>query len=224
MDALYIVRKGRGSSALTYSLRSLEACFPVDHVFFMGSPDGDWQVKKVEGNFDQGDKWYNLDVAWRHMPNVDELSNPFIYMNDDFFLLKSLMYIPTFHRGPLSEKPPYDNYGVDRFQVSLFLEQHGYTMLDFELHIPMVIYKEKVAQLYDSWGSRPVHGHQRSLYGNIAQLEAKPMGDVKIRDITEDTMADMDLFVSCDPTSWFRHPIFKEVRRMYDKPCRWEVP
>jgi len=223
MDALYIVRKGKSSKALIYSLRSLQVCFPVEHVFFMGQPEGEWQVRNVPiSEFEGGDKWYNLDVAWRHMPFVKELSDPFVYMNDDFFFLKPMVDIPSYHRGLLSEEPPYDNYSVGRIQALDSLRDNGYTTWNFEVHTPMVINKDKIQGVYDKWGPSPLCGYQRSLYGNINQLPAEYLEDVKIREGDDKALAELDLFASCDPTSWYRHPIFKTLRKMYDKPCKWE--
>lgn len=226
MDALYIVLSGRLSDELVYSLRSLDTCFSVDRVFFMGRPHGNWNVTIVPGTFEKyGDKWSNLDHAWRQIPHVDGLSEEFLYMNDDFFFMRETDAIPVMYRGELGTSVPRDNYAVGRIEVRAFLEEHDLPILNYEMHVPMVLNKNKIAEMYGLWDRDTLFGFQRSLYGNVTQIGGIESQDVKCGDAAIASFScDPDtLFLSSDTVSWYRSPVFKELRSKYTSMSRWEA-
>ena len=82
----------------------------------------------------------------------EEISEEFVLMNDDFFIIKKIDKIDNFYSGLLSEK--IDKYtritGSSMYIRKLIMtrtrlmEQGIDSPLDYELHVPMVMQKNKL--------------------------------------------------------------------------------
>jgi hypothetical protein len=115
-----------------------------------------------------------------------DISENFIWMADDMFILKKLDKIPIHHRGIYSAitriytGPRSFNFYVTRMKVTQrFLESHGVKYpLCYELHIPFMINKSKwnkIAHLVKE------NYNKLSVYGNLNKIGGTKMNDVKIR-------------------------------------------
>jgi hypothetical protein len=182
MDFVYICRDG-DNEELRYSIRSVINSFPEARVWVVGGKPK-WYV----GNYIEVDqsslKYINAINNLNSLCDSKEISDDFILMNDDFFILKQIDKIEYLHGGLLSNK-------IDRFkqlsrgsayikklvETEKTLEQCGIQdPLDYELHVPMVMNKEKLKAIIEAnqnclW---------RSLYGNIFKVAGKETVDVKI--------------------------------------------
>jgi hypothetical protein len=182
MDYVYICRDGENEE-LKYSIRSVVA---------NGNPDKIWVVggKPV---WYSGDYIQVLQTANKHENELNslkevlknnEISDDFVLMNDDFFILKQLGSIPTYNGGLLEAKiKEHTNLnGVTRYSLSLkevkkqLLKKGIKVMLNYDIHIPMVMNKTKLKQ----FNQLPVT--PRSLYGNVFNLGGKTIEDPKIYD------------------------------------------
>jgi hypothetical protein len=105
-------------------------------------------------------------------------------MNDDFFIIKKIDSIDQFYNGLLSTK--IDKYtqitGSSMYIKKLIMTRTRLVdsgienPLDYELHIPMTMEKEKLKNIILKYPSCL----WRSMYGNIYNVGGSEMEDVKI--------------------------------------------
>ena len=105
-------------------------------------------------------------------------------MNDDFYIIKNIDSIVNYHGGSLLEKinlyqkiNSNTNYTRKLSATYKKIKSLGFeNILDYELHVPMIMEKEKLAEVlkYEEqflW---------RSVYGNMFNVGGKEMQDVKV--------------------------------------------
>jgi hypothetical protein len=103
-------------------------------------------------------------------------------MNDDFYIINKVDDVPYMHGGSLFKKiSRYKELtGNTRYVLMLkrtcanLSRRFGNDVLDYELHVPMVMEKEKLLKIIevpDLWRSR---------YGNVFNVGGIEMDDVKI--------------------------------------------
>ncbi len=182
MDFVYICRDGENEE-LRYSIRSVLLSFPEAKVWVVGG-----RPKWYSGNhifLEQNDnKYANAVNNLKAVCNTPEISDMFILMNDDFFIIKKIETVEQFYNGFLSEK-------IDKFTKitgsSMYirklittnnkLNKLGFTNpLDYELHIPMPMHK---AGLLDILNQHP-DCLWRSMSGNLFNVGGSQMEDVKV--------------------------------------------
>lgn len=171
MDLVYICRDGENEE-LRYSIRSAVKNLKHDNVWVVGGKP-DWYT----GNFievkQSADKYYNARQNMKAIINSSDISDNFILMNDDFFILKRINRLQVYHGGVLMERIRYLKraYGSSSYTKMLY-----YTLtylkrfhniprpLNYALHVPFPMNKQKLAQIIDidiSW---------RVAYGNIFKV------------------------------------------------------
>lgn len=194
MDIVYLVKESKTNPELIYSLRSL-VNLPHDKVFIVGGlPDGVDRNKVIHISVLQGNNKYqntinNLQLICKN----ESLSDDFILMNDDFFIIKPIQSTEELNlcRGTVDSvlkiyiqryKDDSAPYLVGMNQTKIFLQDMGISNpLCYELHTPMVFNKEKVLKMYSLpyIKSIPVL-HQRTVYGNLYYKNSKTIQDVKV--------------------------------------------
>lgn len=179
MDLVYICRRG-DNEELRYSLRSIEKNFPNQTVWVVG-----YKPNWYNGNFvpieDISSKFNNIRIATLAICDIKEISNNFILMNDDFFLLKPIKRMPTFNGGLLANKivryrqvAPTSAYSILLKQTFDYLKYLGIdNPIDYDLHVPMPMNKQKLSCL------KGVTASLRSVYGNVYGIKSKQITDVK---------------------------------------------
>jgi len=231
LDVVYVVREGETNESLIYSLRSLDN-IPHGKVFISGGcpPElkGVYHIQKDAGGMempDQEDSNLNLFLA---SINPD-LSDDFIFMNDDFFILKKLPEIPVMHQGSLDERIAayrsdnrfHQAYSLIRTRdVLMTLNNYNPAepLLSYELHMPMVMNKYKLAYMFEMWRSLGLELfalRPRTMYGNMYKLKGVNTRDAKNTVDTEgrftSTGVDFDISLAGDI-----------VRREFSKPGAYE--
>jgi hypothetical protein len=193
MDVVYLVAPGHANEALRHSLRSLRH-LPHDRVWLAGfkprwiSPVvGHIPVPQERETRKHYNTWRNLRVAC-----LDKrVSEDVILMNDDFFVTRHTTTIPVLHRGPLARAGDATR-GVGSLSLAKrrqdtidILGQLGVrSPLCYELHIPMVINREKMVHAMDEASLRrptfsPPTG-KRTVYANLWRLGGDQAADVKV--------------------------------------------
>jgi hypothetical protein len=113
----------------------------------------------------------------------DQISDKFIFMNDDFFVMNPIKEIPYMYSGLLLDKiqhreqqNPGDLYTrmLLKTYSELYQRSHIKQPLDYELHVPMIFEKEKLSSVIGS------QGLWRSMYGNIYNVGGETFTDTKI--------------------------------------------
>ena len=182
MDFVYICKDG-DNEELRYSIRSVMASFPDANVWVVGGKPS-W----YNGNFifvqQRSAKYINAINNLKTICASEEISEQFILMNDDFFIIEKINSIDTFHGGLLFDKINlYKKIATNSGYISKLektfnkINDLGLSnILDYELHVPMVMEKTKLKSVLR-------HGSEflwRSMYGNIFNVGGTEMKDVKV--------------------------------------------
>lgn len=180
MDLVYVCRDGNNEE-LKYSIRSAVANLPHDNVWVVGGKP-DWYVGNHIPVPQNSGAYENVRTSLRAIVDHTEVSQDFILMNDDFFIVKPVKDVNYFYSGTMDEK--INNYMANKKSYGYItllsntkreLKRLGYEdILDYELHVPFPMNKEKLIPILEMktlW---------RSLYGNIYAVGGSKMDDVKI--------------------------------------------
>ena len=192
MDIVYVVKPCTHNDELTLSLRTLQN-IPHDKVFIVGGCPRNINKDKVvfietKQNLS---KWQNSTNNLISACQDNRLSEDFILMNDDFFILSPVTEKDLLlDRGPFEDVFSYyaEKYGEDNAycagmrQTADLLKKWGFKDIkSFELHIPFLLNKKKFLALMAQPGVRDIKVlHKRTLYGNLYHKNTCTVPDVKI--------------------------------------------
>jgi hypothetical protein len=180
MDLVYICGSGHNEE-LRYSIRSAVKNLKFDNLWVVGGKP-DWYVGNHLEVIQNKSKYANARNNLRAICNSTEISDSFILMNDDFYIINKVDNVPYMHGGLLADKiTKYKNLtGDTRYVLMLkrtllsLSRRINKDVLDYELHVPMVMEKEKllsIVELPDLWRSR---------YGNTFDVGGIEIDDVKV--------------------------------------------
>jgi len=181
MDVVYICRSGLNEE-LRYSIRSVEKNLPHNNIWVIGqSPE--WykgsfiEVKNVNA------KYLNARANLDALVRSSLITEDFILMNDDFFIMRPIEKISYFYEGTLLERAERNElltttgaytqllYNTHDKLVKMGIEEP----LNYEMHIPMIMNKKNLKEVLKHkaclW---------RSLYGNIYEVGGTDREDVKV--------------------------------------------
>lgn len=228
MDVLYIL--GRGSKhddmELRLSLRCLEKnAIGVDRVFIVGNcPEWVQNVVHIPAE----DTYTAENNAFQKVLKACQngISDEFLLMNDDFFLLESfdIRKYPYFARGFLDTEKPDNSYKRSLNRTSVYLRKFNTGNVNFEVHCPIRFNKHKVMLLegYAEYFKKQEGVLLRSFYHNIFN------SDVREKDFVEDTKNYNDEWkpiyneTGCLSTSDNCDNILKRIEEVYPNKSRWE--
>ena len=182
MDFVYICKDGNNEE-LRYSIRSVVQSFPDSKIWVVGGKPPWYSGNYIEVSQNLS-KYRNAIENLKALCNSENISDKFVLMNDDFYIIKNIDSIKDYHGGPLLEKinlyqklNSNSNYTRKLAATYKKIKSLGIeNPLDYELHIPMVMEKEKLKQTLE-------HNYQflwRSIYGNVFNVGGEQMEDVKV--------------------------------------------
>jgi hypothetical protein len=182
MDFVYICKDGNNEE-LRYSIRSVVESFPDSKIWVVGGKPSWYTGNYIEVNQNLS-KYRNAIENLKALCNSEDISDRFVLMNDDFYIVKNIDSIKDYHGGPLLEKinlyqklNSNSNYTRKLAATYKKIKSLGIeNPLDYELHVPMVMEKEKLKQTLQNnyqflW---------RSIYGNVFNVGGEQMEDVKV--------------------------------------------
>lgn len=227
MDAVYVVRPGEYNEELRYSIRSLVAHLPFDQLVIAGhvpgwlKPDVALEVPQARGA-KQSNARANLDAAIAS-PDVSE---PFLYLNDDMFVMAPLPRMPMLHNGPVAEfvarhaKLRTSGYMQAAIKTAERLAELGVRdPLSYELHVPMVVDKPGLSEALDA--GRGIAGlHWRTLYGNLAGVGGELMADCKVYTLRDEFRG--LAFLSTSDRRFKHYPVGAYIRDAFPTPSAYE--
>lgn len=229
-DVVYILKNNIQDDELIYSVRSVVKNFPYNKIWFVGgTPEHIVPDHQVEFHQLGATKYERARDTWKLICQNDEITESFWLFNDDFFVMDRVADMSPVCSGSLYRhieklKRKHNgstNYSERLLRTMKILQKRNYDILDYELHIPMLINRDKGIQLLMRY---PYEGAFRSLYGNIYYHHAKIEPDVKI--VGVDVTPDPDrhnVFISTSDES-FRHGIVGEyIRKKFPEPCKYET-
>jgi len=188
MDIVYLVKHDpqNDSEELRYSLRSLKN-LPHNNVVIVGEKP-DWVTNVTYIPVAQNKtKNENVTMNLRAAINSELVSDNFILMNDDFFIMKELEQMPSLNFGAMADViemynkryPEGTDYIKNMTKLYDLLVSRGQKQpMSYELHTPMILNKKNVQSLYVE-PKEPFYQF-RSYYGNFFNIEGVTVPDVKV--------------------------------------------
>lgn len=238
MDIVYVLGRQESYEEFRYSLRSLEN---IDHdtVHIVGSkPTWAKNISHIKCNTKhRGGLSYFLDAEekWIAACNSPDVSEDFILMNDDFFIMKPVEKLYNYHAGRLTdwvvknEKISSSVY-INAMNNTREILRHcqGATTYkeskSFSVHVPMVQNKEKrlaaslIALEYAKSG-KPIL--TRTLYGNQFGLKGRFLVDPKVRKVDGEFRRGSN-FLSTNDASFKFGEVGKMIRGKFNTPSQYE--
>lgn len=226
-DLVVPVRVAAVNEQLRYALRSWAAHLPHRHVWVVGHRPA-WLSDEVRHiSTKQGGAGYvNTTTAMRAACDEHEVSDPFLWLNDDIYtmhplpggmpvlhrgLMRDLVAARTGHRGPYADGLR-DTYG--------WLTGLGYEPLSYDLHVPLPVAKACMLEVLDR--GRGHDAHKRTVYGTLAQLGGERIQDVKITHRGPRGFGPENRFLSTMPDSFANGFVGRHIRAAFPQACRYE--
>jgi hypothetical protein len=178
MDLVYICKNG-DNEELRYSIRSAIKNLTHDKIWVVGGRP-DWYTGNYIEVSQTKSKYVNARNNLSAICYAEDISESFILMNDDFYIINKVESVPYMYSGTLDDKIKQRE---DVFSGNSYLallrqtlgslhRKKNSVILDYELHVPMVMEKKKLAKIIK------LSGLWRSVYGNMFDV-----GGIKIRDV-----------------------------------------
>lgn len=225
MDVVYPLARNQGLyNELRYSLRSLTN-LPHRDVFLVGGKP-DWYLGQFIETELQPTKYKDSTNNVKAACLDDRVSDPFVLMNDDFFVVEPSESVPTLNRGRALDVlrhcdragRKYSQGARDTLRV---LRQEGYEdPLSFELHVPLVVHKSymlaaiRLGQDCPTW-------HKRTAYGALAGLQGDTVPDVKVYD--RKIPIPTGPFVSTQDESFQIGRVGRQLKTLFPEPSQYET-
>jgi hypothetical protein len=180
MDYVYICRHGENEE-LRYSIRSVEKNFPRGNVWVIGGKPSWYSGNYIPVEQSAG-KQHSAIKNLSAIVQSKEIQEEFVLMNDDFFVVKPVKEIKTYHGGSLQDKialrreiTPGSRYLDLLSKTYKVLQKIGITeILDYDIHVPMKISKTGLREAL-GFGTQ-----WRSTYGNTHRVGGEKIEDVKV--------------------------------------------
>jgi hypothetical protein len=228
MDFVYICRDGENEE-LRYSIRSVLNSFPEAKVWLVGGKP-EWYSGHCVPVEQNSNKYANALKNLKFLCEHPEISDDFVLMNDDFFIIKKINSVDQFYNGLLSDK-------INRFtQItgsSMYIKKLITTNkklidlgiknpIDYELHTPMPMNKTGLLDVIEKYPECL----WRSMFGNLYNVGGTQMDDVKIyvnkkHLARSNEITDSSIYMSTEDTS-LKVMLDKMLRQMLPEPSIYE--
>jgi hypothetical protein len=180
MDYVYICKYGENEE-LRYSIRSVEANLPPGKIWVVGGKPSWYSGNYIPVEQSAG-KQHSAIKNLSAIVQSDQIQEDFVLMNDDFFVVKPVKEIKTYHGGSLKDKidlrreiTPGSRYLDLLLKTYKVLQKIGIAeILDYEIHVPMKISKTGLREAL-GFGTQ-----WRSTYGNTHRVGGEKIEDVKV--------------------------------------------
>lgn len=192
MDVVYLCGEGSiwNNTELKYSLRSLEKYYTPENVYVIGVLPyflNTNKVKFIEAKNTSRNAAYNIMKKAYLAASIPELSQKFIFMNDDYFLLKPLPEnIPYFYKNASLLDSVYKNGSNDyAFHLKTTIEalnKKNLPLKNFDTHCPIIYDKDLLKEVIDSYNWEGLKSGYvlRSLYCNTLGIQGEYKEDLKL--------------------------------------------
>jgi hypothetical protein len=180
MDVVYICRDG-DNDELVYSLRSVVKHLAHTNIWVVGGRPTWYRGNYIEV-VQKGTKYENARANLRAIVACGDISDEFVLMNDDFYVMSPVDVVPYYHGGDLMDKiRVFEGFAAKSKYLAMLwdtlhiLAYHGSpTTLDYALHIPMRMRRSELGPLLRYEASI------RTLYGNLQKVGGEQIPDVKV--------------------------------------------
>jgi hypothetical protein len=183
-DVVYVVRPGEKNEELRFSIRSVIANLPHRKIWIAGycpkwlTEVGHIKVPTMPGGHVSAKA--NLKAACLE----PEVSEEFVYMNDDFFIMEPVERMPVMHRGPLSEVVKTEKWagGYQRAMaktLAILTKQGIEEPLMYDLHGPMLVTKTGMLEALALCSGAMIQ--ERTIFGNMQGVGGERRRNYKMR-------------------------------------------
>lgn len=226
-DVVYILQENIRPDELRYSLRSVEENLVHGKIYFYcGKPKGiepDVYVPHVQSG---STKWERARSSLVKICKNDDMTKKVWLFNDDFYVLVPVTSEKPLHRGLIRDH--YLDVEKRHGRITAYtrqlrnsedmLKSAGLTTLDYALHVPILIDREKMLEALRMFPRCPMF---RSLYGNYAGIGGDFHQDVKALDPGEKIPGGADFFSTSDRT--FSGSVREQIEARFPDPCKYEA-
>lgn len=189
LDVVYFV-SAFPKSDLRYSIRSVVKNLEFNNLWIYGGkkydivPDGYLRIMNQKG----ATKWDKVRSMYREVCLNDSITEDFIMMHDDFFIMKPTKELKPEHRSSFEDHISVveANFGNQLTEYTKILRHASETLLagnksnlSYELHKPFIFNRKKLLHILDEY---PREHCIRSIYANYYELGGEQAHDVKIFD------------------------------------------
>ena len=237
MDIVYTVKQSDTNEELLYSLRSI-ANMPHDRVYMIGgcpkfiNRDNVTWISTPAQDTKYKSTTMNLQVA----VSLNELSEDFIWMNDDFYILQKIQdpvkelnlmqgTIKQIVQSFLDRNRRLTKYMYGAQRTMLYLNSIGFKdPIGYELHTPFIYNKKRVIEMFKLSGIKDVPIlHKRSVYGTLYMKNSVKTKDVKVlrASSVEKSELDMQKFLSSSDYTWPK--IRPYLSSKFTEKCKYEL-
>ena len=228
-DIVYILKSDINSNSeeLKYSLRSVEKNFPYNKIWFAGGkpqniePDGFVPIEQKGRN-----KWEKVRNTIEIICHQQEITNNFWLFNDDFFIMQPIQDCPTAVTGTMYKriqelmwKNNLSQYAKELFVTKKLLENKKLDTMNYALHIPMLINKQKALETIKTFENSPMF---RCCYGNQHNTAEIIMNDVKIYQLNK-VPTGKEIYLSTSNDSFTNGEVGKYIKEQFPKRSRYET-
>lgn len=182
---LYLKTKDNGEE-LRWTLRGLKYLTNWNgEVFVIGDKES-WfkNITVLETKRKFGKKHVDQRNRLRMAIRDSRIADDFLYFNDDFLVQREVKAV-NWHGGEITREHGFSNRGWNqvKFRTRNYLRnEHGFeTVLDYDLHLPMIFNKKKLAKVLDLCDKQhPDFEIQfRTVYGNLHKIGGSKTEDGK---------------------------------------------
>lgn len=225
IDIIYFVKDTTKNEELRYSLRSLKN-FPHGKIWFYGGcPDGLKPDHHIKVEQDQPTKWANIFKMFKLACKNNNISKDFLLFNDDFFVMKKIKTPVNYYEGDLYKRVVTledKHNGITPYSQQLRytlqeLESMGCTTINYAVHTPMLINREKGLELANIIDGPMI----RCAYGNYFKIGGKDHSDFKIDSVTKKYRN--ECYLSTNDKSFAHGIVGEQIRKLFPDKCEYEI-
>jgi hypothetical protein len=213
---------------LRYSIRSVLQNTPAEKIWVIGGKPN-WYTGNFIEVLDGNNKFENIKKCMSAIANSEEISDDFVSMHDDFFIIKKIKSMPVYHGGFLQTKVdeyikinPRSYYANLLNKTLIYLQKMGYeNPINYEIHVPMIMNKNNLSVAL----KKPYL--ERSMYGNIFNVGGTKRNDVKVYEQEQLSRRSYDYlnndseFVSSNDASF--NKLYKDLLKdLFPNPSKYE--
>ena len=176
-------KSGDGGKELRYTLRSLSNLTNWNGKVYIAGETEPWleNVTHIPCRRTSHNPYLDAEYKILEALTSDGFPDDFIYINDDIYITEKMELKPL-HGGELERKGA-GYHQSQKEKTKEWLEENGYTTLDYELHTPMLMNKAKrlgvhnlIKPTFQGVSLKP-----RSVYGNIFNIGGEEYEDAKTK-------------------------------------------
>ena len=176
-------KSGDGGKELRYTLRSLSNLTNFSGRVIIAGNTEPWleNVTHIPCRRTSHNPYLDAEYKILEALTSEGFPNDFIYINDDTYITEKMELKPL-HGGQLERKGSGYHHS-QKEKTKEWLEENGYTTLDYDIHTPMLMNKVKRLEVHNLIKStfQGISLKPRSIYGNIFSIGGEEYTDAKTK-------------------------------------------